>query len=139
MPDAEWINAEAVSKSNKLGGTDTTAQVHPRLLTQLLAKEVGNTVIAEAESIEYATDLGGKPKAVLAKSLDGKEVRLECTDVVLATGPWSGKLMKKLFENDPSISIEDYDIRGSRAHSVRIWLLAMNRCGPYYHLPFKGL
>jgi glycine/D-amino acid oxidase-like deaminating enzyme len=117
VPGADWINDSAVRQSAKLGGTDTTAQVHPRLLTERLAKEVGSTVIAQAEGIEYGTD--GRPVAVLARERDASEqIRLDCTDVVLAAGPWSGKLVNKLFKDDPAIDTSDYNVVGSRAHSI---------------------
>lgn len=72
-------------------------------------------VIAEAERIEYD---GSSVQAVLARDVEGKEIRLECTDVVVATGPWSGKLMRKLFKEDKLVNADDYDITSSRAHSV---------------------
>lgn len=116
VPGAEWINDKAISKSSKLGGEDTCAQVHPRLLTERLAEEVGNVIIAQAESVEFGSD--GKPVAVLARKRDGEEVKLECTDVVVAAGPWSGTLARKLFKDVPSVPLKKLQIQGSRAHSV---------------------
>lgn len=115
VPGAEWINDQAISKSSKLGDERTTAQVHPRLLTERLAKEVGKVVIASAERLESQD---GKVSAVVAKTASGEEVKLECTDVVVAAGPWAGKLAEKLFRNDKDVRTQDLEIEGSRAHSV---------------------
>ena len=115
VPDVPWINPEAVVKSAMLGDTRTTAQVHPRLLTQRLAKEVGNTIIGQAHSLEYTED---KLTAVLAKDKSGQDMRIACTDVVLAAGPWTSKLLRKVFANDSSINVKDYSITSSRAHSI---------------------
>lgn len=120
LPGADWVNPEAVSKSSKLGGTDTTAQVHPRLLTEQLAKAVNNTVIAQAEEIQYGEN--GEPTAVLARTVEGKDVKLDCTDVVIATGPWTGRFVKRLFGKDSLVDASDYNITGSRAHSVGHYL-----------------
>lgn len=90
--------------------------MHPRLLTQKLAESADKIIYAQAEKIETGPD--GKPSAVIAKDKAGNEVQVDCTDVVVATGPWSGKLVKKLFKDDSSIDASDYHIVGSRAHSV---------------------
>lgn len=125
VPGAEWINSKSVSQSSKLGDERTTAQVHPRLLTQKLAEKADRIVNAQAESIETGPD--GKPLAVIAKDKDGKQVKLDCSDVVVAAGPWSGQLMKKLFKGDASVHISDFNIVGSRAHSVSLLHLAVHR------------
>lgn len=117
VPGADWVNPEAVRQSAKLGSTKTTAQVHPRLLTQALAEQVGNTVIAHAESISY-DEQSGRPSAVLAKTKEGKQISLPCTDVVIAAGPWAGKLASRLFTSDTNIDASEYRIVGSRAHSI---------------------
>ena len=116
VPDADWVNSKAVRQSAKLGGTDTTAQVHPRLLTQLLAEEVGQVVIATAQSIDYGQD--ARPTAVVATTKEGKQLSLPCTDVVIAAGPWAGKFMSRAFVDDPAVDASDYNIVGSRAHSI---------------------
>lgn len=116
MPGADWINNKSVLQSSKLGDERTTAQVHPRLLTQKLSESANKIVYAQAEKVETLSN--GKPSAVLAKTKEGEDVRLECTDVVVAAGPWSGQLTKKLFKDDSSIDVSDYNIVGSRAHSV---------------------
>lgn len=90
--------------------------MHPRLLTQKLAESADKIIYAQAERIETGSD--GKPAAVIAKDKAGNEVKVDCTDVVVAAGPWSGKLVKKLFKDDSGIDASDYHIVGSRAHSV---------------------
>lgn len=116
VPGAEWINSKSVSQSSKLGDERTTAQVHPRLLTQKLAENANKVIYAQAEKIEFNAE--GRPSAVIATGKDGQSVKIDCTDVVVAAGPWAGKLMKKLFKEDSSIAPSDYNIVGSRAHSV---------------------
>lgn len=116
VPGADWINGKSVSQSSKLGDERTTAQVHPRLLTQKLAEKANKVIYAQAERIETAAD--GSPSAVIAKGKDGEVTKIDCTDVVVAAGPWAGKLMTKLFKEDRNIDTSDYNIVGSRAHSV---------------------
>ena len=116
VPDADWVNPTAVRQAAKLGGTDTTAQVHPRLLTQAMAEEVGKIVIAQAQSIHYGND--GRPTSVMATTKDGKEISLPCTDVVIAAGPWAGKFMSRIFGKDGEVDASEYNIVGSRAHSI---------------------
>lgn len=102
-----------------MGDERTTAQVHPRLLTQKLAEKANNIVHAQAEKIETKPD--GGPLAVIARSGNGAAIQVECTDVVVAAGPWAGQLARKLFKDDSSIDASDYNIVGSRAHSVSTW------------------
>lgn len=114
VPGAPWINTEAVTRSGLLGDPTTNAQVHPRLLTQRMARDL-KVVTGQAHQIKYAD---GRPVAVVASDSDNNQQELPCTDVVIATGPWSGKFMKRLFEGDAEVDPTDYDIGGSRAHSV---------------------
>jgi glycine/D-amino acid oxidase-like deaminating enzyme len=86
-------------------------------LTEKLAKSADKVIYAQAERIERGPD--GRPVAVIAKDKDGQDIRVGCSDVLVAAGPWAGRLAKKLFKDDSNIDTSDYNIVGSRAHSVR--------------------
>ncbi|PIN07067.1 putative oxidoreductase [Handroanthus impetiginosus] len=101
-----WIDGPAKGLRT-IGTTETTAQVHPRLFTKtLLSKAVEDyglkVVIGKLEKVEVAE---GEAKAVV---LEGGE-EIEADAVVLALGPWSGKL---------SLLRSMFRVYGLKAHSI---------------------
>ncbi len=105
----KWMDCDVTSSS--VGGTkETTAQVHPKLLTEtLLQKAVdkgARVVMAWAQSVEL--DDEDKVRGVV---LDNGE-SLPADVAVVAMGPWSHKA------NDWFPKARLPDIRGRRAHSV---------------------
>ncbi len=82
----DWV-AEDVMLDRRLGTTETTAQVHPRLYTQAMMRA------AEANGAKL---VGGEVTGIVRNKesgrVEGVEVdgaRMECDAVVIAMGPWS--------------------------------------------------
>jgi glycine/D-amino acid oxidase-like deaminating enzyme len=103
-PSVPW--AHNVVSSRKLGGHDTTAQVHPGLLTRFLAEQFltrPNTriEIARVESLRAA-----------AVVTDKGEIPADC--VVLAAGPWTGRLAEQILGK----RARKLGVQGHRAHSI---------------------
>lgn len=85
-PLPAWVDSKAIVAAAPAGDTSTTAQVHPRLLTNALldsAKAQGAQLIkGTAQGLVRGTD--GRVKGVV---VDGEE--LLGNAVVLAMGPWT--------------------------------------------------
>ncbi|KAK6151223.1 hypothetical protein DH2020_016155 [Rehmannia glutinosa] len=101
-----WVDGPAKGPRT-IGTTETTAQVHPQLFTKtLLSKAVEEygleVVIGKLEKVEVAE---GEAKAVVLEG--GGEI--EADAVVLALGPWTGKL---------SLLGLMFRISGLKAHSI---------------------
>ncbi|KAK6151187.1 hypothetical protein DH2020_016119 [Rehmannia glutinosa] len=101
-----WVDGPAKGP-RIIGTTETTAQVHPQLFTKtLLSKAVEvyglKVVIGKLEKVEVTE---GEAKAVVLEG--GGEI--EADAVVLALGPWTGKL---------SLLGSMFRISGLKAHSI---------------------
>ncbi|THG20401.1 putative oxidoreductase C1F5.03c [Camellia sinensis] len=101
-----WVDGPA-RNPRTIGTTNTTAQVHPELFTRtLLTKAVEEhgveVVIGKLESVAVE---GGGVRAALLEG--GREIVADA--VVLALGPWSGKL---------SILSSIFRVYGLKAHSI---------------------
>ncbi|CCA66858.1 hypothetical protein PIIN_00619 [Serendipita indica DSM 11827] len=96
VPDINWI--DKATSSSVIGDSSSTAQVTPGLFTEAmvsLAQEKGVKVtIATVTGIEM--DGSGLPTAVIATNDQGERIRVEATDVLFATGPWTASLAKKV-------------------------------------------
>jgi len=82
-----WLDG-AGAVYGQLGGTDTTAQVHPRLFTQALmgeAQRLGATLVSGCVE---GLDIGDGPSRVRGVRVDGALMPADA--VVIAMGPWSG-------------------------------------------------
>ncbi|EFJ33081.1 hypothetical protein SELMODRAFT_270535 [Selaginella moellendorffii] len=102
-----WIDG-AIRKSSSIGSQATTAQVHPQLFTR--------TVMSRAESDFGAEFLKGTvreirvdPETAQVSGVVVDDKFVEAETVVIALGPWCGKL--KLVTDLTSIS-------GLKAHSI---------------------
>ncbi|KAI2623406.1 FAD dependent oxidoreductase [Xylaria nigripes] len=110
--DLNWIDSELVEEYTEMGleGFNDTAQVHPYQFTTSMAElarsagvdirlnaKVTNIGLRQGsvQSIEYIDRVTGSPRRMLG-----------VTDVVVAAGPWTSKLL-------PQAKVE-----GLRAHSV---------------------
>ena len=108
--DLDWLVGENVTLYEKMGGPDTTAQVHPYLFTTSMAS------LAEAEGARIvqgrATKINDHANAVRSVSYTDTESSQEQTiladTVILAAGPWT----RSIYPSAP--------ISGLRAHSVTI-------------------
>ncbi|KAI1377290.1 FAD dependent oxidoreductase [Hypoxylon crocopeplum] len=112
--DLDWINASLVREYAEMGlpGFTETAQVHPYQFTTsiaALAREGGTEIRLNAK----VTNIGLNKSETAVSSIEyldrttGETRTLEgVTDVVIAAGPWTGRLWPKT------------KIEGLRAHSV---------------------
>lgn len=84
---APWLDGDCAVYA-QLGGTDTTAQVHPQLFTEALmaeAQRLGATLVSgRVEGIDIADD---GPAHVRGVRVDGTVMPAET--VVIAMGPWT--------------------------------------------------
>ncbi|RMY97497.1 hypothetical protein D0862_08030 [Hortaea werneckii] len=111
--DLDWLDPEGLKYYDEMGDPSTTAQVHPYQFTTSmaeLAKEKGvdirtNTAV---KSIKYTSDGEGVEGVVYEDKQTGQQETLEASDIVLAAGPWTQRIM-------PSAPIA-----AMRAHSVTI-------------------
>ncbi|VDP84609.1 unnamed protein product [Echinostoma caproni] len=121
----QWIQAK-VSRYSRMGSPDTTAQVHPGLLTnelfkqaQQLSQNATNFKLARAVGLEF--DHNDPPQVTGVRIVpvdepDAKEKILPASCVLLATGPWSGTSTGWL----PPRCLPSRRFRGHRAHGVVI-------------------
>ena len=112
----KWLPDGLITSSRSLGGHKTTGQVHPRLFTtffseQFLSKPDTELVIGPATSIKVDN---GDITSVTVKTEEGDKVVLADT-VVLAAGPWTGELAKKLLGKEIGGKL---GVTGHRAHSI---------------------
>lgn len=120
LKEAPWV--QNVISNSVLGDKSTTSQVHPEQFTQAIAD------LSKAQGVDYilgsATGLrrdddGKIITLIYERQEDGSEGLIDCTDVVLCAGPWTGMLAKKLFADEPSLKMRAVQgISGHRAHSV---------------------
>lgn len=126
-----------MTATDVLGSQETTAQVHPEQFTRAIAeqaqKEGLQIVYGTAERLERTKE-GGDHYAVTIsprKDNDDNSPRvLEFDQIVIAAGPWTGRLLSSLGlgggggdnNNDPGSlrarAGRAKAIRGSRAHSI---------------------
>lgn len=120
LPKAlDWIAQEYVTLCLLLGGTDTTAQVHPYRFTSFIlrkAVELANggleLVLGKVTRIRYLMETGAatgvdyEPTSLKEKA--GKRLSLFADDIVLAVGPWTLTILP------------DCPILGLRAHSITV-------------------
>ncbi|WVZ61918.1 hypothetical protein U9M48_011725 [Paspalum notatum var. saurae] len=101
-----WVDpAASAAPPRELGTPDTTAQVHPGLFTRaVLAASGAEVVIGEVERVVVAGD--GRVAGVVVKGRDGV---VDADAVVLALGPWSGRL---------EVVSDVFDVSGLKAHSI---------------------
>ena len=123
-PKLDWLNQNVFLTMSLIGGGGTTAQVTPGKLTRFLVKKAQDSGVSlrvqtKAQGLSFGDD--GKVNGVQIRA-DGREELLPATDVVLATGPWTGKLLQSWFTPDtmPSYLRSAAMIEGSRAHSIVI-------------------
>lgn len=119
-PPVDWLPSNVLS-SRSLGDHRTTAQVHPGLMTNFLSEKVfekPNTdlLIGQAKSLKQEN---GKVQGVtiISKTSNGEEeekiVTADC--VVIAAGPWTGKLAIELLGRSIGGKL---GVEGHRAHSI---------------------
>lgn len=105
----DWVDRTVFKWYKPLG---KTAQCHPYLFTSSMARLAGDKgvhfVEGTVEAIEYSSNRGQVQSVRYRGKQSGKEHQLDATDVILAAGPWSQRLLPEA------------PIGGERSHSVVI-------------------
>ncbi|GAA5957397.1 hypothetical protein JCM8115_006978 [Rhodotorula mucilaginosa] len=131
----DWLNKDLLTATDVLGSQETTAQVHPEQFTRTIAeqaqKEGLQIVYGTAEHFERTNDGAYAVTISPRKDNDDNSPRvLEFDQIVIAAGPWTGRLLSSLGlgggggdnNNDPGSlrarAGRAKAIRGSRAHSI---------------------
>ncbi|CAH8552185.1 unnamed protein product [Schistosoma bovis] len=118
-----WVNAK-VKHCSLIGDSTTTAQVHPKKLTdelfrraQYLTNQGTKLKIARVIGLEFSTSNTSAPKVsgvrVIESSTSNPEV-IPASLVILTTGPWSKEAVSWL----PSGCLNPNKFHGRRAHSI---------------------
>lgn len=103
---------------SKLGGHSTTAQVHPGLFTNFFSEQFTsrpNTslILGRANSLKLNDN---KAKSVTIQPKDGgAEQEIPADVVVIAAGPWTGRLALELLGKQVGSRL---GVDGHRAHSI---------------------
>ena len=107
----EWADT-GVRRAHTLGTRDTIAQVHPRLLTEAMWAEASK--LGASLRIGSVTDLSASTEKSMADGvvLDTGEV-IFADIIVVAMGPWSGKLMD-------SLGLGCVKVLGQKYHSILV-------------------
>ncbi|SCW02752.1 LAFE_0F13498g1_1 [Lachancea fermentati] len=116
--DLNWIRTQLVKDWSSLGGTDSTAQVHPYKFTHFLLNEAMKTgavdlILGKVDEIKF-NDMGCACGVSYVPTADDDQQDqepveiLDTQHVVLAMGPWTSKILP------------DCPISGLRAHSITI-------------------
>ncbi|CCE89791.1 Tda3p TDEL_0A04590 [Torulaspora delbrueckii] len=120
--DLNWIKKHLVNDWSSLGGTDSTAQVHPYkfthfLLSKAMESNAVDLILGKVDQIQY-NDSGAccgisyTPTAeteFASTATTQRSVNIDdSSHVVLAMGPWTSKILP------------DCPISGLRAHSITI-------------------
>ncbi|KUI52551.1 hypothetical protein VP1G_10479 [Cytospora mali] len=112
--DLDWLDSETSLEAYEgMGTPDNTAQVHPELFTRSmaqLAEEKGVRIItgARVTGINKSNNSSTGRVESVTYITNGKEETLPATDVVVAAGPWTPRLLPEV------------PVTASRAHSVVI-------------------
>jgi glycine/D-amino acid oxidase-like deaminating enzyme len=126
-PEIDWVDGQHVTSTSSMGGSGTTAQVTPlKLVEHLVAESQRNSknvdVILNTRAERINLGSNGRVESLIIKDQQkGEERSLNVDDVVIAAGPWTGKLLKSLLPSGaetPSFYRSASRITGSRAHSV---------------------
>lgn len=116
-PPVDWLPKGTVLASRVLGTTATTSQVHPEQFTKfILGKflEMPNTslIIGSATLLSLAAD--SAPESLKITTATGERT-IPCSTLVLAAGPWTGRLAEKLLDKKAA---RHCSVDGQRAHSI---------------------
>lgn len=126
----DWVEGKHIVSHSNMGGGGTTAQATPLPLTEYLvarAQQLGGSehvqvlCSSRAQHIKF-TPQGHCQALMIQNKQTGQEQEIPATDVVIAAGPWTGKLVKSLLKTDnvplPKFVSKASRIGGSRAHSI---------------------
>ena len=96
----DWLYPGSVTGYKEIGSPKDSGQIHPHLFTKALAgfaeERKVRVILGSAKAIGYSED-GSAVKSVTYVDKDtDSETTLDVTDVVVAAGPWSSKLLPKI-------------------------------------------
>ncbi|CAD1808953.1 FAD dependent oxidoreductase family protein [Candida parapsilosis] len=128
-----WINSSLIDNCTTLGGTDTTAQVHPYKFTNFILRKAVECsqgalelILGKVEEITYSEETGTatgviyQPTSVKdSDKYQDKLIELGADQTVLTVGPWISKILP------------DCPISGLRAHSITIAPFKDQPVSPY--------
>lgn len=123
----DWLDREVVKQVSSIGSRETTSQVHPYLFTTSLARlavEKGVEIkFATVEGIsrhptssEFILELKDRDASPPSNVMGTDLSKIIGTDLVIASGPWTGDVLRKL--EGKELGGRARDIIGCRAHSI---------------------
>lgn len=112
-----WLRNGLVQSSRVLGSHTTTAQVHPRLFTTFFANKFleepsTSVVIGTVKSLNLED---GASKSIGVVSPEGEKTEIDADVIVIAAGPWTGRLAGQLLGEKIGSRL---GVQGHRAHSI---------------------
>ncbi|CAK9435666.1 uncharacterized protein LODBEIA_P03930 [Lodderomyces beijingensis] len=128
-----WIRSSLIDNCTTLGGTDTTAQVHPYKFTNFIlrktveeAKGAVELILGKVENITYSEETGTAtgvkyhPTSIKdSGKYENKLLELKADQTVLTVGPWTSRILP------------DCPISGLRAHSITVAPFKDQPVSPY--------
>ncbi|KAJ9102641.1 hypothetical protein QFC19_004750 [Naganishia cerealis] len=117
-PPVDWLPRGTVLASRVLGTTTTTSQVHPEQFTKyILDRFLGkpHTSLIHGSATSLTLSATSTPESLTLTTASGNEQTIPCTTLILAAGPWTGRLAKKLLPAGPAARCK---VDGQRAHSI---------------------
>ncbi|KAI7356399.1 hypothetical protein KC354_g10446 [Hortaea werneckii] len=111
-PEIDWLAPGVLKSYTEIGDLSNSAQVNPFLYTtniaRLAAEKGGRIIIGKATDIKYSTDNDKSVTSVDYTTQTGFAERLNATDVIVAAGPWTPRLLPQV------------ELQAPRGHSVII-------------------
>lgn len=130
--DLNWITSSLIENCTTLGGTDTTAQVHPYKFTNFILKKAVEDsqgaielIIGKVNEITYSVETGlatgvtYQPTSIKDEDKNRQPIDLLGDQIVLSVGPWTSKILP------------DCPISGLRAHSITVAPFKDQPVSPY--------
>ncbi|KAK6459114.1 oxidoreductase [Scheffersomyces xylosifermentans] len=130
--DLNWITSSLIDNCTTLGGTDTTAQVHPYKFTNFMLKKAVEfsggaieLIIGKVNEITYSMETGSatgvtyQPTSIKEEEKNRKPITVLGDQIVLSVGPWTSKILP------------DCPISGLRAHSITVSPFKDQPVSPY--------
>jgi glycine/D-amino acid oxidase-like deaminating enzyme len=116
-PPVPWLPHHVVS-SRTLGTVASTAQVHPGKFTKFFSEKFlsqPNTSLLLGTATALASSNGSVESVLVSPRDGGAETVVPADAVVIAAGPWTGKLAIDLLGKDIGGKL---GVEGHRAHSI---------------------
>ncbi|KAK6202435.1 oxidoreductase [Scheffersomyces amazonensis] len=130
--DLNWITSSLISNCSTLGGTDTTAQVHPYKFTTFILKKAVELskgsiefIIGKVNRVQFSLETGSatgviyQPSSLNKSDYSPESQTLSGDQIVLTVGPWTSKILP------------DCPISGLRAHSITVSPFKDQSVSPY--------